>query len=134
MSGINKVILMGHVGQDPQIFTTAAGTKIANVSLATSKKGKDQESVTQWHSLVAFAKIADLCELYVVKGTKLVIEGEIQYQTYEKDGEKRWSTKIIVSSLHFCGDANHEAKAKPAPKAKKSEPSYEDIDDSEIPF
>lgn len=134
MSGVNKVFLMGHVGQDPQIFTTAAGTKIANVSLATSRKGKDQESVTQWHSLVAFTKIADLFELYVHKGTKIMVEGEIQYQTYEKDGEKRWSTKIIVSSLHFCGDANTEAKPKAEPKAKKSEPTYEDIDDQEIPF
>lgn len=125
---------MGHVGQDPQIFTTAAGTKIANVSLATSRKGKDQESVTQWHSLVAFTKIADLFELYVRKGTKIMVEGEIQYQTYEKDGEKRWSTKIIVSSLHFCGDANHESKANPTTKAKKPEPSYENIDDEEIPF
>lgn len=90
---------MGAVGKDPEIRYTAEGLAIASFSLATSEKRKDKEEVTQWHNCVAFGKLAEIVEKYIRKGSKLYLEGTIQYQQYEKEGEKRYSTKIIVNDV-----------------------------------
>lgn len=99
MKSVNKVILMGAVGKDPEIRYTAEGLAIASFSLATSEKRKDKEEVTQWHNCVAFGKLAEIVEKFIRKGSKLYLEGTIQYQQYEKEGEKRYSTKIIVNDV-----------------------------------
>jgi single-strand DNA-binding protein len=139
MKSVNKVTLIGAVGQEPEVRYTQAGMAIASFSLATSKKSKDKEEVTQWHNLVAFQKTAELVQQYVHKGSKLYIEGEIQYQEYEKDGQKRYATKIIIHDMSFLSDSgNHSAnqgKQTASGNGRKAAPApVEEFDDSEIPF
>jgi single-strand DNA-binding protein len=141
MKSINRVTLIGAVGQDPETRFSAAGMAIASFSLATSEKRKDKEEVTQWHSCVAFGKLAEIVQQYVTKGSKLYLDGAIQYQTYEKDGEKRYATKIVVNDISMLspaqgsapnGEQKAHAKARPA-SSSRSAPS-EPFEDSEIPF
>lgn len=136
MKSINKVTLIGAVGQDPETRFTAAGLTIASFSLATSEKRKDKEEVTQWHNCVAFGKLAEIVQQYVVKGSKLYLDGAIQYQTYEKDGEKRYATKIIVNDLSMLSSsqASQPNGQKAASKATAKAQPQEEFDDSEIPF
>ena len=131
MKCINKVTLIGLVGQDPQVKYTADNVAIANFSLATSKKNKKGDSVTQWHSCTAFGKTWELVESYVKKGTKLYIEGEIQYQEYEKDGDTKKATKIVVNDMSFLGDNN--TGSQPKNKQEKLSMPLDAFDDS-IPF
>lgn len=138
MKSVNKVTLIGAVGRDPEIRYSASGMAIASFSLATSKKSKEKDEVTQWHNLVAFQKTAELVEKYVKKGSKLYIEGEIQYQEYEKEGEKRFSTKIIINDMSFLSDNNNQALSEGNKKGSGNgthpSSSQNDFDDSDIPF
>ncbi len=140
MKSVNKVTLIGAVGRDPEIRYTAAGMAIASFSLATSKKNKEKEEVTQWHNLVAFQKTAELVEQYVKKGSKLYIEGEIQYQEYEKDGIKKIATKIVINDMSFLSDGGNHASTQDKQTAsgrntsRQTAAPAQDFDDSEIPF
>lgn len=105
--GVNKIILIGNVGDDPDVKYTQSGTAITTISLATSSVRKDrdgnsQES-TQWHRLKSFGKSAEILAEYVRKGHQLYIEGRIEYGSYEKDGVKRYTTDIIVEDFQFLG-------------------------------
>lgn len=140
MKSINRVTLIGAVGQDPEMRYTAAGMAIASFSLATSEKRKDKDEVTQWHNCVAFGKLAEIVQQYIVKGSKLYLDGAIQYQQYEKDGEKRFATKIVVNDLSMLssatqsqgGEQKAHAKARPASSSRAA--PQEPFEDSEIPF
>lgn len=140
MKSICKVTLIGAVGQDPETRFTAAGMAVASFSLATSEKRKDKEEVTMWHSCVAFGKLAEIIQQYVFKGTKLYIDGTIQYQTYQKDDQTRYATKIVVNDLSMLsspqGSAqNGEQKARStATTRQKASPPPQDFDDDSIPF
>ena len=144
MKSINKVTLIGAVGQDPETRFTAAGLAVASFSLATSEKRKDKDEVTQWHNCVAFGKLAEIVQQYIVKGSKLYVEGTIQYQTYEKDGEKRMATKIVVNDISMLSPANgsgnqsstqgrQTASGSGTSRAKAPAP-VNDFDDDSIPF
>jgi len=104
----NKVQLIGHIGQTPEIFTFDSGNKKASFSVATNssyrnKKG-DRVEDTQWHNIVAFGKTADIIENYLDKGKEVAIEGKLSTRSYEsKDGAKRYVTEIIVSDLLMLG-------------------------------
>lgn len=140
MKSVNKVTLIGAVGRDPEIRYTQAGMAIASFSLATGKKNKDKEEVTQWHNIVAFQKTAELVEQYVRKGSRLYIEGEIQYQQYEKDGENRLITKIVINDMSFLSDGGNQASTQGKQTASgrnTSRPApapVEEFEDSDIPF
>lgn len=142
MKSINRVTLIGAVGQDPETRFTAAGLAIASFSLATSEKRKDKEEVTQWHNCVAFGKLAEIVQQYVVKGTKLYVDGAIQYQTYEKDGEKRYATKIVVNDVSMLSPAqasqgqaqNASQKARSTARPASASPAQQEFEDSDIPF
>ncbi|MCP4116186.1 MAG: single-stranded DNA-binding protein [Desulfobacteraceae bacterium] len=101
MAGVNKAIILGHLGRDPEMTYTQAGLAVCKFSLATSKKMKDGREVTQWHRCTAFDKAGELISRYVNKGNQLYIEGEITYSQYEKDGVTRYSTDIIVREFNF---------------------------------
>lgn len=116
MKSLNKVALIGVVGKEPDIRSTGSGMAVANFSLATDKKHKDKEKVTQWHACVAFGKLAEVVKEYVGKGAPLYVEGEIQYAEYEKDGEKRLSTKIVINDLILLGSSNKSPIEKPSAK------------------
>jgi single-strand DNA-binding protein len=101
---VNKVILVGNVGKDPEIKVAGSGASIATFSLATSDRTKDQQGNwtdrTEWHSLVAFQRTAEIVRDYVKKGAKLYIEGRIQTRSWDdKDGQKKYRTEIIVNDL-----------------------------------
>ena len=89
---MNKAILIGNVGKEPEIRKTQSGISVANFSLATSKKIKGEDK-TEWHRIVAWDKLAEIIENYVHKGDKLMIEGEIETRDYEKDGQKVYTTE-----------------------------------------
>lgn len=98
---INKAILIGNVGADPEIRTFESGDKVANLSLATSERWKDKSTgerkeKTEWHRVVVFGNLVDVVERYVKKGSKLYIEGKIETRKWEKDGTDRYSTEIVL--------------------------------------
>lgn len=142
MKSINRVTLIGAVGQDPETRFTAQGLAIASFSLATSEKRKDKEEVTQWHNCVAFGKLAEIVQQYIVKGSKLYVDGAIQYQTYEKDGEKRYATKIVVNDMSMLSSANGSQgqaqnsaqKARSTARPASAAPVQQEFEDSDIPF
>jgi single-strand DNA-binding protein len=100
---MNKAILHGNSGKDPEVKQIGE-TKVAKFSLATQsfRKDTDGNKVTDWHNIVAWGKLADLCEKYVKKGSSLIVEGEIQYRSYtDKDGVTKYITEIQANNIHF---------------------------------
>lgn len=101
---VNKAIILGNVGNDPEIKTFENGNKVANFSIATSEKWKDkdgeQQESTEWHSIAVFGKLADIVEQYVSKGQQLYIEGKIKTRSWDdSDGNKRYSTEIVLNGF-----------------------------------
>ena len=107
MAGLNKVILIGNLGSDPEMRYTASGTAVCKFSLATSRKftGKDgqKQEKTEWHRIVAWTKLAEICGQYLAKGKQVMIEGRIEYGSYEKDGVKHYTTDIIAENMQMLG-------------------------------
>jgi len=105
---VNKVILIGRLGQDPELKYTPSGTAVANFSLATSdswtdKSGQKQER-TEWHRVVVWGKLAELCNQYLAKGRQAFVEGGLQTRSWEgKDGQKRYTTEINAKTVQFLG-------------------------------
>jgi single-strand DNA-binding protein len=106
MAGVNKAIILGRLGQNPEISYTQSGLAVCKFSIATSRKQKNGQEVTQWHRCTAFDKAGELIAKYVSKGNMLYIEGEINYSQYEKDGVTRYSTDIIVREFNFIGSGD----------------------------
>ena len=125
---VNKVILLGNVGKDPEIRSTPGGTMVANFTLATSDRQKDAQGNwqdrTEWHNLVAFTRTAEIVRDYVKKGSKLYIEGKIQTRSWDdkESGQKRYRTEIIVNDLS-CSPAAKKAAAARADTAASSSAS-----------
>jgi single-strand DNA-binding protein len=108
MSSVNKVMLLGNLGKDPEIRYLASGMATASVSLATSTKRKDKdtgESIeeTQWHRLVFWDRLAEIAGEYLTKGSTIFVEGSLKYGKYEKDGHTNYTTDIVVSSMQMIG-------------------------------
>ena len=149
MSSLNKVMLIGHLGKDPEIRYTSEGTPVANFSLATSenwtdKSGSRQER-TEWHTIVAWKNLAELAKRFLSKGRQVYIEGRIQSREWnDRDGNKRRTTEIIASQMVLLGSRPQGADAGMQPmdsSAKTASDSSEPppfgdagITDSDIPF
>jgi single-strand DNA-binding protein len=141
MSSLNKVILIGNVGKEPAIRATNGGAKVATLSLATSRKWTDskgeKQEKTEWHNLVAWNRgkstLADVVERYITKGSKLCVEGSIEYRQYEKDGQTRYITEINVSGLTMLGGKTDERPASPK-GGDMGDEFGDDLDDSSLPF
>jgi single-strand DNA-binding protein len=107
MAGVNKAILVGNLGSDPELRYTAGGTAVAKFSLATSRKytGKDgqKQEKTEWHRITAWGKLAEICGQYLSKGKQVYIEGRIEYGSYEKEGVKHYTTDIIAENMSMLG-------------------------------
>lgn len=136
MKSINRVTLIGAVGGDPEVRYSAAGLCITSFSLATSEKRKDKDEVTQWHSCVAFGKLGEIVAQYVKKGSKLYLDGAINYQTYDKDGEKRYATKIVVNDVSMLYSQSEAPKSQQRASATASRASaqVDELEDDSIPF
>lgn len=131
MSSVNKVILVGRVGKDPETRYTPDGKAIANLSLATSEKRKGEEA-TEWHRLVFFDKLAGVVTDYVKKGSLLYVEGKIQTRKWQdKEGQDRYSTEIVANSMQMLGGKSDEPADQRRP-AKQAQ-SIADMDD-DIPW
>ena len=106
--GINKVILVGNLGGDPETRYTPSGTAITSIRLATSESWKDKQTGeaqerTEWHRVDFFGRLAEIAGEYLKKGRQVYIEGKLRTDEYEKDGVKRWSTKIIADEMQMLG-------------------------------
>jgi single-strand DNA-binding protein len=105
---VNKVILLGRLGQDPELKYTPGGSPVCNFSLATTeswtdKSGQKQEK-TEWHRVVVWGKLAELCNQYLAKGRQAFLEGRLQTRAWDdKDGNKRYTTEILASTVQFIG-------------------------------
>jgi len=108
MAGVNKVILIGNLGKDPEMRYFPDGTAVANFSIATSEGWKDKDTGerkerTEWHRIVAFRKLAEICGKYLSKGKQVYIEGKLQTRSWEKDGVTRYTTEIVANEMRMLG-------------------------------
>ena len=138
MKGVNKVILLGHVGNDPKNMTTPNGSAVCNFSLATSEEWKDKttgqkESRTEWHRCTVFGKLAEIAASYVSKGSHLYLEGKLRTRKWDDNGTERYTTEIIVDELQMLG-GGEQKPAKQKGGTNYPEPIADDFDDSIIPF
>jgi single-strand DNA-binding protein len=106
---VNKVILLGRLGQDPELKYTPGGAAVCNFSLATTeawtdKSGQKQEK-TEWHRIVVWGKLAELCNQYLAKGRQAFVEGRLQTRSWEQEGTKRYTTEIMAATVQFIGGA-----------------------------
>lgn len=107
---LNKVLLLGHLGKDPEIKSTSKGS-VCTFSVATNESWRDstgsQQEKTEWHSIVVFGRLADYCYQYLAKGTQVFIEGKISTSSWEgKDGKKQYKTDIVASKVERAGNTN----------------------------
>jgi single-strand DNA-binding protein len=138
MAGINKVILIGRLGNDPEVRYTPDGTAVANFSIATSDEWTDKgtnekKERTEWHRIVAWRKLGEICGEYLSKGRQVYIEGKLQTRSWEKDGVTRYTTEIIASDVQFLGTRDSADTYRP-PHSESSAPSPPDKQDDDIPF
>lgn len=154
---VNKVILVGNLGKDPELRYTPSGTAVATFSLATTEKfkGRDgqMQEKTEWHNIVAWRQLAEICGKYLHKGKQVYIEGRIQTRSYDdRDGNKRYMTEIVADQMQMLGRASEEAggyvreprESRPAAGRQESgrntAPAYDDFSDppfnpdDDIPF
>lgn len=106
--GINKVILIGNLGRDPEIRYTQDGQAVVNFTLATSVEWRDKETgekreKTEWHRIVAFRKLAEICGEYLAKGRQVYIEGRLQTRSWEQDGITRYMTEVVAGDMQMLG-------------------------------
>ena len=140
--GVNKVILVGNLGKDPEIRYMPNGNAVANLTLATTESWKDkqtgdQQEKTEWHRIVAFGKLGEICGEYLSKGRQVYVEGKLQTRSWEKDGITRYSTEIVASDVQFLGGRNTAdtyRSSDAAPSRGYEEPQPTDRQDDDIPF
>ncbi len=143
MASLNKVMLIGNLGQDPDVRSTPNGQTVANFSLATTERWKDkqtgnQEEKTEWHRIVVWGRLAELCRDYLSKGRSIYVEGRLQTRSWEdKDGNKKYTTETIAQTIQFLGKregaGQNQGATQATPAAQTSGPPPFDADD-DIPF
>lgn len=145
--GVNKVILIGRLGQDPEVRYMPSGGAVANVSLATSESWKDKESgeqkeKTEWHRVIFFNRLGEIAGQYLKKGSQIYIEGRLQTRKWQdQSGQDRYSTEIVASEMQMLdskGDGGE--RSQPAPSGgqpsggRQQAPAVDDDFDDSIPF
>jgi single-strand DNA-binding protein len=148
VAGINKVILVGNLGSDPEVRTTPGGQRVANFRLATSRQwtGQDgqRQEKTEWHSIVAWGKLAEICEKYLQKGKQVYVEGRIETRNWQdKEGQTKYKTEIICEQMQMLGRAGGDrnggeggmdAPRGAAPRDETYEPAPAGGSDDDLPF
>jgi single-strand DNA-binding protein len=134
---VNKVILLGNLGKDPELRYTNSGVAVATFSLATNEQRRDQSGTvqekTEWHNIVAWSKLAEICGEYLKKGAKIYLEGRLQYRTYDdKNGVKRYVTEIIMDQMVMLDSRGSGQAASEPTVSSQPEAGPEKADD--LPF
>lgn len=140
MAGVNKVILIGRLGADPEVRYASSGAAVANFNMATStnftdKNGQKTER-TEWHRVVVFGKLAEICGEYLAKGKQVYIEGRLRTRDWEdRDGNKRKTTEIVATSMQMLGSAGDQVRG----DARDAEPQANDdisgpVSEDDVPF
>jgi single-strand DNA-binding protein len=137
MAGVNKAILLGNLGADPEIRYTPSGTAVTNFRIATSEtrtnKDGQKETKTEWHKIVAFGRLAEICGEYLSKGKQVYIEGRLQTRNWDdKDGNKRQTTEIVANIMQMLGGpgAKEGIQSEASSEATEKETQIED----DVPF
>lgn len=141
MSGVNKVILVGRLGFDPEVKTISSGNTVCRLRLATSetwvKDGQKQEK-TEWHRITVWGKLGELCGKHLSKGRQVYVEGKLQTRSYEdQQGQTKYSTEVVANTVQFLGSANDRASSSMGSDDNSyqdfgPEPSFDNSE--EIPF
>ncbi len=136
---VNKVILVGNLGRDPEIRSTTSGKPVANLSLATNRRWKDRggnrQEHTEWHRIVVFGRQAEVAGQYLSRGRQIYVEGRIQTRSWEdgQTGETKYSTEVVCENFQMLGGRGGNGAAAPAPPASAPDGAPEPEDD-DIPF
>lgn len=139
MASVNKAIILGNLGKDPELRYTPSGQAVTSLRIATTEKYKDKSGVlqsrTEWHNVVCWGRLAEIARDYLKKGSPVYIEGRIQYRSYDdKDGIKRYQTDIVATGMQLLGGRPSGAgESAPAEPADIPEPQVSS-DDDDLPF
>lgn len=138
MAGLNKVMLIGNLGADPEVKYTPSGTAVTNFRIATSEKWKDKDGKTQdrveWHRIVTFGKLAEICGEYLAKGKQVYIEGRIQTRSWDdKDGNKKYMTEVVANTMQMLGSADNKQKGQAVEETGFSQENTSPQDE-DVPF
>lgn len=150
MSGVNKAIIIGNLGRDPEVRATQGGTAVCNFSVATSERWNDKatgekKEQTEWHKVTCFGRLAEIAGEYLRKGSKVYIEGSLRTRQYEKDGVTHYSTEINARELQMLGGRESVGDAAEPAQGKAQKPmsarrqaqlpaAADDFEDSDLPF
>jgi len=126
MPNLNKALLMGHLGKDPELQTTKNGKQVCKFSLATNERYNDEDHTT-WHNIVAWGKQAEVISQYLHKGSALFVEGRIDNRQYEDNGVTKYFSEVVVMNFQFIGGRDSDESPKPKASAESS-------DDEDYPF
>jgi single-strand DNA-binding protein len=139
MAGVNKVIVLGRLGADPEVKNVSASSTVARLSVATSENWTDRDGQkqerTEWHRVVVWGKLAELCGKYLTKGRQVYIEGRLQTRSWEDpQGQKRYTTEVVANTVQFLGAGSETAReaGSNSPEDFGPEPSFDS--NEEIPF
>jgi single-strand DNA-binding protein len=145
MSGVNKVIIVGRLGADPEVKTISAGTTVTRLNVATSENwtGKDgqKQEKTEWHRITVWGKLAEICGKHLSKGRQVYVEGRLQTRSWEdQQGQKRYATEIVATTVQFLGSNGTQERSQSSSSSSSQdfqdfgpEPSFDQSND-EIPF
>lgn len=136
---LNKVQIIGNLGKDPELKYTPSGVAVASFSIATTESWKDKDGNaqerTEWHNIVAWKKLAEICGEYLKKGKKVYVEGKLQTDKYDKDGQTHYTTKIVVDNLIMLDGKGEAVTEKSKPETKKDNVQEAVVvDDDPLPF
>ena len=140
MASVNKVILIGNLGNDPEKRVTGTGQTVANFNIATNEQWKDKSGAkqerTEWHKIVVWGLQAENCAQYLSKGRPVYVEGRLQTREWQdKDGNKRWTTEIIAQNVKFLGSAPGERRTETATVNTDATPDFDmGMSGSDVPF
>ena len=141
--GINKVIVVGNLGADPDTRSMPSGNAVTNISVATSESWNDKETgerqeKTEWHRVVFFGRLAEIASEYLKKGSQVYIEGKLQTRKWEdKEGNERWTTEIVSNQMQMLGEKMSQSASNQGNVTKQNNSSNEFVDeefDDDIPF
>lgn len=149
MAGVNKAIVLGNLGSNPEVKFTPSGSAVANFTVATSEnwndKSGERKERTEWHRIVVWGKLAELCGEYLSKGRQVYLEGRLQTRSWDdKDGVKRYTTEIVAQTVQFLGGPKEKGEnrefsrpktagsGEPQAELNMSEPKFDS--DEDIPF